>query len=103
MRVRKHSRTSKKGRRYNVRKHHRINKPFKSNRKHKKLQVYVKDKDGNIKNVHFGDNRYEHNYSEEARVNYLKRSAGIRNKQGRLTKDDKTSANYWSRKVLWDG
>jgi hypothetical protein len=33
----------------------------------------------------------------------MKRSAGIRDKEGRLTKDNPGSANYWARKVLWSG
>lgn len=35
------------------------------------------------------------------RENYLARSAGIRDKSGKLTKDDVFSANHWARKVLW--
>lgn len=78
-----------------------LNQPFPSDRKNKKLQVCVRDEDGRIVNVHFGDSRYRHNYSAEARRDYLRRSAGIRDAQGNLTKDDRTSANYWARKVLW--
>ena len=74
-------------------------KPFKSKAKNKKFSVYVK-KDGKTKLIHFGDSRYKHNYSKEARKNYLARSSGIRSK-GKLTKDDRNSANYWSRRVLW--
>ena len=44
---------------------------------------------------------YKHNYSKEARKNYLTRSAGIKNKSGKSTKNDKFSANYWARKDLW--
>jgi hypothetical protein len=55
--------------------------------------------------VHFGHPDYE-DYTQhrdaKRRRNYLTRSAGIRNGQGRLTKDDPLSANYWSRRVLWD-
>ena len=35
------------------------------------------------------------------RANYLARSGGIKNKAGKLTKNDKNSANYWSRSKLW--
>lgn len=35
------------------------------------------------------------------RKSYLARSAGIRDKRGRLTKDDIFSANYWARRDLW--
>lgn len=54
-----------------------------------------------VKLVHFGQKGYQHNYSPEAKQNYLTRSAGIRNKSGELTKDDPFSPNYWARKVLW--
>jgi TFIIF-interacting CTD phosphatase-like protein len=75
-------------------------KPFKSKAKNKKMSVYV------IKNakktlINFGDSRYRHNYSNKARKAYLSRSAGIKDKSGNLTKNNKNSANYWSRKVLW--
>jgi TFIIF-interacting CTD phosphatase-like protein len=75
-------------------------KPFKSKVKGKKMSVYVK-KNGKVKLIHFGDSRYRHNYSKEARENYLRRSAGIRDKEGNLTRNNKNTANYWSRKVLW--
>ena len=35
-------------------------------------------------------------------IGILARSGGIRDKSGRLTKNNKNSANYWSRKILWD-
>lgn len=76
------------------------NKPKISKNKNKKYTVLV-EKNGKRKLVHFGDKRYKHNYSDKARKNYLKRSAGIRNKQGKLTADDPFSPNYWSRRVLW--
>ena len=70
--------------------------------KGKKLTVYVRDPDtSEVKQIHFGDTRYRHNYSEKARENYLNRSAGIRDADGNLTKDDPLSANFWSRRVLW--
>lgn len=81
-----------------------VNKPVASTAKGKKMMVLASkgvggEKRGKI--VHFGDARYAHNYSKEAKKNYLARSAGIRNKEGKLTKDDPWSANYWARKVLW--
>lgn len=79
----------------------KLDKPFKSNRKYKKKQVCVKDEIGDIINVHYGDKRYRHNYSKAARKKYINRSAGIKNKKGEITKDKKTSANYWSRRDLW--
>ena len=78
-----------------------LNKPFRSSAKNKKKSVCV-EKNGKIILLHFGDSRYRHNYSAKAKKSYLARSAGIRNKSGRLTKDDKTSANYYSRRYLWD-
>ena len=58
-------------------------------------------KDGKVKVINFGHRDYKHNSSKEAKENYRKRSAGIRDKSGKLTKDDKFSANYWARKELW--
>lgn len=70
----------------------------------KKKSVFVRDpKSGKIRVVHFGAKGYGHNYSEAARKSYLARSAGIRDKSGKLTKDDKTSPNYWARRELWAG
>ena len=76
------------------------NKPIKSNKKNKKLMVL---NDNDII-VHFGDKRYEdftQHKDKKRQENYCKRSAGIRAK-GKLTKNDKESANYYSRKFLWD-
>ena len=75
-------------------------KPFKSKAKGKKMSVYVKKNDKKTL-IHFGDKNYSHNYSSKARTAYLRRSAGIRDKSGKLTKNNRNSANYWSRKVLW--
>lgn len=75
-------------------------KPFKSKSKGKKMSVYVK-KNSKTTLIHFGDKNYRHNYSKKARESYLKRSAGIKDKSGRLTKNNRNSANYWARKVLW--
>ncbi len=80
-----------------------LNKPFKSKLKKKKMSVYVM-KDGKRKLLHFGDSNmkdFTQHGDEKRRKSYLARSGGIRNKEGKLTKNDKTSANYWSRKVLW--
>ncbi len=78
-------------------------KPFKSKAKGKKMSVYVK-KDGKKKLIHFGDSNmkdFRQHKDPVRRKSYLARSAGIKNKKG-LTKNDKNSANYWSRKVLWN-
>jgi TFIIF-interacting CTD phosphatase-like protein len=78
-------------------------KPFKSKAKNKLHSVYVKNEHtGKPKIIHFGDSRYNQNTSAKARKAYLRRSAGIRDKTGQLTKDNKNSANYWSRTYLWN-
>ena len=81
---------------------------FKSTKKDKKLMTKV----GN-KTVHFGSSKMEHfkdktgiwkskdHGDKERRKNYLRRSAGIKRKDGTLTKDDPTSPNYHSRRILW--
>ena len=78
-------------------------KPFPSKAKGKKYSVYVM-KEGKKRLIHFGASDYKdftQHKDPKRRKNYLTRSAGIRDKQGNLTKDDKNSSNYWSRKVLW--
>jgi len=56
---------------------------------------HFKDKTGLLpKNLNHGD--------KERRANYLTRTAGIKRKDGSLTKDDPTSSNYHSRKILWN-
>ena len=78
-------------------------KPFKSTAKGKKGSVYVM-KNGKKRLIHFGtagmtDKRK--GASEAQQKSYLARSAGIKNKAGQLTKNDRNSANFWSRKVNW--
>ena len=81
----------------------------KSTRPAKKLMTTVK---GKI--IHFGSATMEHyfdktgltpkklNHGDKKRQkNYLSRSAGIKDGKGNLTKDDATSANYHSRRILW--
>jgi len=63
--------------------------------------VVLAKKGDDVKLIRFGKRGYDHNYSKDAKQNYLTRSAGIRDKNGNLTKDDKLSANYWARKTLW--
>ncbi len=80
-----------------------------STAKNKKLMTIV-----NGKKIHFGDIRLEHfkdktgllpkslNHGDKKRQeSYLKRSGGIKRKDGTLTKDDPTSPNYHSRRILW--
>lgn len=79
------------------------NKPVPSDKKNKKKMVLVKRGD-KIKLVHFGQKGYEdftQHKDKKRRKNYLTRSAGIRNKDGKLTKNDPFSPNYWARKELW--
>jgi len=82
----------------------KLNTPVKSTAKGKKMMVLATktiNGERRAKLIHFGALGYGHNYSKEAKKNYLTRSAGIRNKEGKLTKNDKWSANYWARKILW--
>ena len=84
----------------------------KSTNPNKKLMVVV-EKDGKKKTIHFGDRKMEHfkdktgiwkskdHGDKERRKNYLSRSGGIKNKEGKLTKDDPFSPNYHARRVLW--
>ncbi len=79
--------------------------PIEANKKdtHKKV-VLVKYEDA-VKLIKFGlrgMKDYTQHYDDKRRENYLSRSAGIKNKTGRLTKDDPFSANYWSRRILWN-
>ena len=81
-----------------------------SERKNKKLKAYV-----NGKWVHFGQKGYEHYFDktgllpksenhldEKRRELYLKRASKITNKDKDLTKDDKTSPNFYALRILWD-
>ena len=80
----------------------------KSTKKGKKLMVRVKGK-----LIHFGFSDMEHfkdrtgiwskldHGDKKRRKNFLTRSAGIRDKQGNLTKDNPLSPNYHSRRILW--
>lgn len=65
--------------------------------------VYVK-KDGSKKLIHFGDasmQDFTQHKDKQRKKNYLTRSAGIKDKSGNLTANNKNSANYWSRKINW--
>ena len=79
-----------------------------SSRKGKKLMTVV---DGKL--IHFGASGMEHfkdktgiwskldHGDPKRRKNYLTRTAGIKDKEGKLTKDDPSSPNYHSRRILW--
>ncbi len=70
--------------------------------KHKKMVLAKKGDD--VKLVRYGHRDYEdftQHKDPKRRANYLKRSAGIKDKSGKLTKDDVFSAHHWARKDLW--
>ena len=78
-------------------------KPVKSDKAGKKGMVYVM-KDGSKRLIHFGDSSMtdkKRGASLAQQKSYLARSAGIRDKSGKLTANNKNSANYWSRKINW--
>lgn len=78
-------------------------KPVHSSNPKKKGMVFVM-KNGKKRLIHFGDASMtdkRKGASKAQQKSYLARSAGIRNKEGKLTKNDKNSANYWSRKINW--
>ncbi len=79
-----------------------LNKPRPSTRRDKKMMVFVNNpKTGRVKTIHFGQRGFKSNSSEKSRKKFLARSAGIRDKKGRLTKDNKLMANFWTRRILW--
>ncbi len=79
-----------------------LNKPIPSTRRDKKMMVFVRNpKTGRIKTIHFGQRGFKSNSSEKSREKFLARSAGIKDKKGRLTKDNKLFANFWTRRILW--
>ena len=80
-----------------------FNKPKRNTSGSRHKEVVLAKKGDDVKLVRYGHKDYGHNYSAKARKNYLERSAGIRDASGKLTKDDKFSANYWARRRLWAG
>ena len=80
-------------------------KPVHSSNPKKKGMVYVVGKNGSKKLIHFGQagapDFKSGTASKAQQKSYLARSAGIRDKSGKLTKDNRNSSNYWSRRVLW--
>ena len=79
------------------------NKVYKSWRADKKL--VVKATRGNqSKIVHFGQIGYDDytaHKDKDRRRRYLARASKIRNKRGKLTKNDIFSPNHWAIKILW--
>lgn len=79
-------------------KNRKLNKPFKSDRKFKKKQVCVKDK-GKIKNIHYGDKRYEdftQHKDKKRRKNFR-----LRQKCDPISKLNKATPRYWACQDLW--
>jgi hypothetical protein len=76
-----------------------LNKPFKSDRKFKKKQVCVKDVAGKIKNIHYGDKRYEDFTQHKDKKR--RESFRARHKCDELTKKDKATAKWWACEDLW--
>jgi|TARA_R110002033_G_scaffold23627_1_gene55886 hypothetical protein len=69
----------------------------------KKGMVYVM-KDGKKRLIHFGDATMtdkRKGASKAQQKSYLARSAKIRDGDGKLTANNKNTANYWSRKINW--
>ena len=76
------------------------NNPIKSTRKNKKLMVL----NDNNKIIHFGFSPmsdFTKHKDKKRQTNYCLRSAGIRDGSGKLTKNNRESANYYSRTFLW--
>jgi hypothetical protein len=81
-----------------------FNKPVDAPAGAKQKKMVLAKKGDEVKLVRFGlrgMKDFTQHKDPERRKNYLARSAGIRGKGGKLTKDDPFSANYWARKVLW--
>lgn len=81
-----------------------FNKPKKDTSGAKTKKVVLAKKGDEVKLVRYGHKDYQdftQHKDPQRRENYLKRSAGIKDKSGKLTKDDPFSANYWARKDLW--
>lgn len=80
------------------------NKPIAAPRGDKHKRMVLVRKGARTKLVRYGLRGME-DYTQHGdrarRKSYLARSAGIRDKRGRLTKDDIFSANYWARRDLW--
>ena len=81
-----------------------FNKPKDAPKGDKHKKVVLAKKGDEVKLVKFGlrgMQDFTQHKDPERRKNYLARSAGIKDKSGKLTKDDPFSANHWARKVLW--
>ena len=81
-----------------------FNKPVKAPAGDSHKKMVLAKKGDEVKLVKYGPRGMEdftQHHDAERRKNYLARSAGIKDKNGKPTKDDPFSANYWARKDLW--
>jgi hypothetical protein len=81
-----------------------FNKPVDAPKGASQKKMVLAKKGDEVKLVRFGLRGMEdftQHHDAERRKNYLARSAGIKDKNGKPTKDDVFSANHWARKVLW--
>lgn len=82
----------------------KCNKPVRAPTGSKKKYRVKVCRNGKEKTIGFGYRGmqdYTQHKNSKRKKNYLARSGGIRNKSGKLTKNDPFSSNYWSRKFLW--
>jgi hypothetical protein len=77
-----------------------FNKPRRISHPKHKGEVLAKV-DNRVAHLRFGSKSHRHNYSPDAKRDYLRRSGGIRDKSGQLTRNNKLKKNYWSRSFLW--
>lgn len=81
-----------------------FNKPVDAPKGATQKKMVLAKKGDEVKLVRFGlrgMEDYTQHKDADRRKNYLARSAGIKDKNGNLTKDDVFSANHWARKTLW--
>ena len=81
-----------------------FNKPVEAPKGDKHKKMVLAKKGDEVKLVKYGlrgMQDYTQHHDEKRRANYLARSAGIKDKNGKATKDDVFSANHWERKDLW--
>lgn len=81
-----------------------FNKPVDAPKGATQKKMVLAKKGDEVKLVRFGLRGMEdftQHKDADRRKNYLARSAGIKDKNGKLTKDDVFSANHWARKTLW--
>lgn len=81
-----------------------FNKPVDAPKGATQKKMVLAKKGDEVKLVRFGlrgMEDYTQHHDAKRRENYLTRSAGIRDKNGNLTKDDVFSANHWARRTLW--